>query len=406
MRIWLALCWLAVITAVVDAGDWPQILGPERNGIAQSEQLAEQWPKSGPKQVWERAVGSGYAGVAIVGQRLVVFDRHEDRETVTAVDSQTGAELWTQSYPTRYRPQIEDSDGPRCVPVIQSNRVFTFGAEGTLSAWDLETGKPLWNRKTHSEFKPADAYFGAGSTPVVNDDRIIVNVGGRNNGGIVAFDVATGKTLWASTSDAASYSSPIVAKQDETSHALILTRLHLVGLDPSNGKERFRTAFGQRGPTVNAANPVIIGDRVFLTASYGIGAKLVRLGQDSIQTDWEDDPILSSQYTTPIITDGQVYGVDGRQDGGPVTLKCFDLATRKERWKKPLTDYATLIAADGNLLVQQTDGLLRLVRLNPQKYEELDSSALFKSQTRALPALAAGKYYLRDRTVLRCFDLK
>lgn len=406
MRASLNFVCFILTTGVMTAGDWPQILGPERNGVAQNEKLANSWPKTGPKQLWEISIGSGYAGVAVSGKTLIVFDRRDDDEIVTARDAETGAELWTQKYPSNYRPQIEDSDGPRCVPVIDDGRVFTFGAEGVLSAWDLKTGKPLWSRKTHAEFNPPDAYFGAGSTPVVDGKRLLANIGGRANAGIVAFDTATGKVLWTSTNDAASYSSPIVVERDGAAHALFITRLHFVSLDPATGKERFRTAFGARGPTVNGANPVMLGDDALLTASYGVGAKLVRLGKDSAQTTWEDEPILSSQYTTPIIDNGLVYGVDGRQDGGPVALKCIDPETRKAKWTKPLTNYATLIAADGKLLIQQTDGQLRLANLDGKKYEELGSAELFKSQTRALPALANGRYYVRDRTLLRCFNLK
>ncbi len=398
----LALCGAATTIA----GDWPQILGPQRSGVAEKETLADAWPKAGPKLAWEMPVGSGYAGVAVAQGVAVVFHREQDEETVAAFDAATGTRLWSQGYPTTYRPQIEDSDGPRCVPVIHDQTVVTFGAQGILSAWEFKTGKPLWSRKTHADFSPPDAYFGVGSTPLVEGKKVLVNVGGRVKAGIVAFDLATGETLWSSTNDAASYSSPIAVTRDGVRHALFITRLNFVSLDPANGKERFRAAFGQRGPTVNAANPVMIGDDVLLTASYGIGAKLIRLGQDAAQTQWEEADLLASQYATPIVDNGLVYGVDGRQDGGPVSLKCFDPQSREVRWMKPITQYATLIAADGKLLIQQTDGLLRLAKLSPEKYEELASAPLFKSQTRALPALAGGKYYLRDRTTLKCFELK
>lgn len=400
------LLFVSAFMTTLRAGDWPQILGPQRNGVAEQEKLADLWPRTGPKMFWEASVGSGYAGVAVSGKTLVVFHRLKDEEVVTALDAESGRNLWSCGTPTTYRPQIEDSDGPRCVPVIHEDRVITFGVQGVLSARDLKSGELLWSHKTHADFKPPEAYFGAGSTPLVEGNLVLVNVGGRKDAGVVAFNLVTGKVEWQSTDDAASYSSPIAATVGGTRHALFITRLHLVSLDPASGKERFRTAFGQRGPTVNAANPVMIGDNVFLTASYGIGAKLVGLGKDSAQIHWEGDDILSSQYATPIVQNGLVYGVDGRQDGGPVTLKCFNPEQRETLWSKPLTNYASLIAADGKLLVQQTDGLLRFVKLSPDSYDEIVTAQLFNSQTRALPALANGRYYLRDRTKLRCYDLR
>lgn len=392
-------------SSALQAGDWPQILGPHRNGIAVDEKLAATWPKSGPKPVWEAPVGSGYAGAAIADGVVIVFHRLDDQETVTALQAKSGEKLWSHGYPTTYRPQIGDGDGPSCVPVIHDGRVITFGAQGVLAAWDFKTGKPLWNRKTHADFSPPQAYFGAGSCPLVEGKLVLVNVGGKK-AGLVAFDLESGKTAWQATDDAASYSSPIAVTHDGVRQALFITRLSFVAIDPLTGKERFRTPFGQRGPTVNAANPVMIGDDVLLTASYGIGAKLIRLEKSGGKVTWEGDEILSSQYTTPIVEENLVYGVDGRQDGGPVTLKCFDPATRKILWNKKLPQYATLIAADGKLLIQQTDGVLRMAKLSPDQYEELATATLTKSQTRPLPALANGIYYLRDQERLRCFDLR
>lgn len=408
-RTWIlgfTLCLVALCITPLRAGDWPQILGPQRNGIAENESLATSWPKSGPKRIWEYPVGSGYSGVAVSQNQVVAFHRVDDEEAVTAINAETGEKLWSQGYPSTYRPQIEDSDGPRSVPVIAGDLVITYGAQGVLSTWDLKTGKPQWSRKTHQEFHPPESYFGAGSTPIVEGKLVLVNVGGRDGAGIVAFDLETGKTVWQSTSDAASYSSPVAVTLGKTRHVLFLTRLQLVSVNPVDGKERFRTPFGARGPTVNAANPVLVGDSVLLTASYGIGCEFARISDDTLQIDWASDDVLSSQYTTPIVSEGLIYGVDGRQDGGPVTLKCFRPEDRKVLWSHPLKQYATLIAADGKLLVQQTDGTLRMAKLSPEKYEELAVATLAKSQTRALPAIANGCYFLRDRSTLRCYDLR
>ena len=191
---------------------------------------------------------------------------------------------------------------------------------------------------------------------------------------------------------------------EETRHLLCITRLNLVSLDPLTGKERFRTPFGQRGPTVNGAIPVVSGNHALLTASYGIGAQWISLSADNVKVLWSSD-ILSSQYTTPIFHSGMIYGIDGRQDGGPITLKCFDPATQKTDWSQSLSEYATLIGADGKLLVMQTDGQLRLVRLSDSKFEQLGSAALLSGKTRALPALANGRLYVRNENTLSCFDL-
>ncbi len=387
------------------AGDWPQILGVNRNGIAVDEKLADSLPAGGPAKVWQAEIGSGFAGVAVADQKLVLFHRLENKDTLTAYNAETGKELWSQGFETNFVPQIVPDDGPRAVPTIHKDRVYALAPNGGLYCVDMKTGKPLWQRQTQKEFNAPAGYFGSGSSPLVEGKLLIVNVGGDKAGaGMVAFDLETGKTEWKSVNDQASYSSPIAVTVSGTRHLLCLTRLNFVSLDPMTGEERFRTPFGQRGPTVNAAIPILMKNQVLLTASYGIGAELLTIQPDKFEVSWNDE-VLASQYTTPIVHDGMIYGVDGRQDGGSVTLKCFDPQTRKVAWMQTTSAYATLIAADGKLLVMHTNGLLKIVDLNKKAYREIASAQLLPGTTRALPALANGRLYVRNDNTLKCVSL-
>jgi outer membrane protein assembly factor BamB len=386
------------------AGDWPQILGPQRNGIAAAEKLRTKWDAGKLTPSWTVDCGSGLAGVAVANGLVVLFHRSGD-ETLSAFDAETGTPRWKQGHRTNFEAQIVEDDGPRAVPTIAGGKVFAYGAAGRLIAVDFKTGAPLWNRETHKEYGAPGGYFGAGSAPLVEGKLAIVNVGGPKGAGIVAFDTMTGEPVWKASDELASYAAPIAATLDGQRRILAITRYQFLGLEPTGGKEVFRLPFGARGPTVNGASPVLIGDSVLLTASYGIGAKLVKLSANSAEIVWEDE-ILSSQYTTPIVQNGMVYGVDGRQDGGPVSLKCFDPITHQLKWQAPLSQYATLIAAGDNLLVMQTDGELRIVALDPGKYSEKAKLKLLTGTTRALPALANGRLYVRNERMLACFDLR
>ena len=388
----------------LNAADWPQILGPNRNGIADGEKVMSEFPKGGPKSLWHAEIGSGFAGVAVSGDRVVVFHRRNDQDLLTAYDAKTGQEIWSQAFHTSFQPSIVDDDGPRSVPTIHQGRVYALAAAGGLYCVDLKSGKPVWERQTQKDFRIPQSYFGAGTSPLVEGKTLIVNVGGdKDDAGIVAFDLDDGSTVWKSTREQASYSSPIALTIDNTRHLLCITRLNLVSLDPATGTERFRTPFGKRGPTVNAAIPVLIKDKLLVTASYEIGAELLSVRADTVEVDWSDE-ILSSQYTTPIFHQQAIYGIDGRQDGGPVTLKCFDPLTRKIHWSKPV-GYATLIAADGKLLVMQTSGVLKLVELTTAGYRELGSASLLTGVTRALPAFSNGRFYVRNESRLKCVSL-
>jgi outer membrane protein assembly factor BamB len=403
-----AAVWLALALAVpARGGDWPQILGPARNGLAAAdEKLAAEWPAGGPRADWTKRVGAGYAGLAVVGGRAILFHRAADREVVEALDAATGETLWKADHATTFRPQVGGGDGPLSTPVVHANTVITFGAQGVLSAHDLATGERLWARETHREFSAAEGYFGTGSTPLVVGDRVIVNVGGRGDAGIVAFAVATGETVWQRTAEAASYSAPVAVAVAGQPHVLMVTRLSCLLLDAATGDVRWRFPFGMRGPTVNAATPVVIGgDRLLVTSAYGIGCVCAAFDGAAAKPLWEGAGPLATQYCTPILVDGHLYCIDGRDDLPPADFVCVEAATGREAWRERNFGYGTLLAADGKLVVAKTDGELLLVRPDAARLDVLARARPLAGTVRALPALSAGRLYLRDDATLTCLSL-
>ena len=409
----IATASLLAAMAAADAGEWPQILGPSRNGVAAAdERLAPVWPAEGPRVVWRRPVGSGCAGVAVTEGRVILFHRVDDREVVEALDAATGESLWSDGHPTSFRPQVGGGDGPLCTPVVQDGRVIAFGPQGILACVDLKTGRRLWQRDTHREFGAQEGYFGAGSTPLVIGDRVIVNVGGsRQDAGIVAFAAGTGETLWQATAEPASYSAPVAAAVADLGdgkglpQALVVSRYRCQLVDPTDGTNRWQIPFGMRGPTVNAATPLVIEDRLLLTASYGIGSICARFDRAGTTVLWEGSESLATQYCTPIAIDGHLYAIDGRDDIPPADLKCIDLATGRVAWIERDFGYGTLLAADGKLLATKTDGELLLLEASPRGVKVLSRCRPLDGGIRALPALAAGRLYLRDDRSLVCLDL-
>jgi hypothetical protein len=386
------------------AGDWPQILGPDRNGVARDETLSA-WGPDGPKTVWERNVGDGFAGVAVSRGRVILFHRQGDSEVIESLAADTGAPQWEAEYPTAYRSGIAPDSGPRCVPLIHGDHVFTFGAEGRLTCVELESGETVWTKDTGQAFQSPQGYFGVGSSPIVADEKLVVNVGSKDGAGLVAFDIQNGKTAWAATDDAASYSSPIQTEIDGVKHLIFVTRLRAVSVDPATGDERFHVPFGMRGPTVNGANPISIGEHVFLTASYGVGATLLKLKGASGSELWNKQDLLSSQYVTPVSLGTTLFGIDGRDDVGSCHLRAFDPLAGKIHWTRRDFGTAPIIRAGDKLLLMKTDGELVLAAANPEQYVELARTQLFPNTTRALPALANGRLYVRDTRTLKCIQV-
>lgn len=395
------------------AGDWPQILGPTRSGAAAAdERLADAWPAGGPRQAWRRDVGAGVAGIAVVDDRGFLFHRVGDREVLEAFDTATGEAIWTDAHATSFVPQVGGGDGPLCAPVVHEGRVVVFGAQGMLACVDAATGRRLWQRPTHRDFNAQEGYFGAGSTPLVIGERVIVNVGGRKGDtGVVAFDIATGDTLWTATREGAGYSAPVAVDAAGVPHALVVTRLSCLLLDPATGRVLWSFPFGQRGPTVNAATPVrLAADRFLVTAAYGIGSVCAAFNADGATPVWQGVESLASQYATPLLIGDRLYAIDGRDDVPPADFVCLDPGTGRVIWREAGFGYGTLLVADGKILVAKTDGDLVLVRPDATRLEVVARARPFADDPRggslrALPALARGRLYVRNDRTLVALDV-
>jgi outer membrane protein assembly factor BamB len=395
------------ICGLLTGADWPQFLGPNRNCISSETGLLLSWPQNGLPRLWDKAIGEGFSGPVVAGERLILFHRVGDKETVECLDAATGKERWKYDYPTTYRDALGKGNGPRSTPLIANNRVYTLGAEGRLHCLELESGKKVWDRNLANDYQTRDSYFGVGSTPILDSDRLILNLGAKG-AGIVAFDPASGKEVWKATDDAASYSSPVAATIDGARHVIFLTRAGILSLDPQTGAIRFSKPWRARiDASVNAATPIVVGDDVFFTAEYATGAILLKARKDNLQEVWKKDKILSCHYNTPIHHGGHLYGIDGRQEGGAAQLRCVELQTGKVLWAKEQFGCASLLLADGHLIALREDGDLVLIEASPQAYREKARFYALKSgPCRAEIALANGRLYARDNEKLVCWNLK
>jgi outer membrane protein assembly factor BamB len=401
----ISLATLATFPPLASAGDWPQILGPNRDGVAVGEKIVDKLPAGGPKTVWQKSIGEGYAGVAVSSGRAILFHRVGNKEVVESYDALTGAPQWKHAFAANYGGGVNSDTGPRCVPLIHDGAVYLFGAAGDLHSVSLANGEPRWSRAAYKEYNGSEGYFGAGSTPIVAGDKLLLNVGGRG-AGIVAFHLKDGTTAWKATDEGASYSSPTAVTIDGVQHTIFVTRLSALSIDAANGKVRWQFPFGARGPTVNAATPLVIDGHLFLSASYGVGAVWAKIGKTGATKVWDSNDIMSSQYTTCVYHDGSLFGIHGRSDIPPANLVCFDPKTGKERWSKTNFGMANLILADGKLILVDEQGTLVLATASRKGYEALGRAQILNSTTRALPALANGLLYVRDAETLKCVDLR
>lgn len=402
----LRLTAIFLLCVPVFGADWPQFLGPNRNGTTTSDGLAPAWPKDGPSVLWKRSVGQGFAGPAVAEGKLILFHRVGNDEVVEALDALSGKPLWKFAYATNYRDDFGFDEGPRGTPAIAGGRVFTHGAEGVLHALDLATGKRIWRVDTFPKFGVRKGFFGAACSPLVDGGRVLLNVGGPNGAGVVAFDAATGKVLWTATNDDASYAAPVAADIASERHALFFTRAGLTDLDPANGKVRFQFPWRSRSnASVNAAAPLVSGDLVFLSASYGTGAVLLQVSKSSAKQIWASDDVLSNHYATSVLRDGFLYGYHGRQEMGP-TLRCVELKTGKVRWEEDGFRAGSISLAGDRLLLMREGGELVMAQATPSAFKPTARAKVVNGTVRAFPAIAGGILYVRNEDTLTALDLR
>lgn len=391
----ITVLMIMLFAASAQGGDWPQILGPNRDSRAVGEpDLAAAWPADGLKTLWSFDVGAGYAGPVVVGGKSFVYDRSGARERLTAISEQ-GEQLWQAEWPATYRSSMDPDSGPRCVPTVAGDRVLCYGAAGDLTAVSLADGKVLWSKPLRKELKADDGYFGAGSSPIVVGSVIIANIGGKL-GGIVGVDLATGKVLWKATDYEASYASPIAVTIDGKPAAIVVTRLRTVLIDAMSGTVLSEINFGARGPTVNAATPLDLGkDRYFLTASYNIGAVLLERKEDKLTVLKKHGELLSSQYNSPVLVGTRVIGCDGREDFGPCKVKAFDPVSGEEFWQFDVPTTTHLIAVGTRVLALSSNGDLRLIDGTDSQGKVLAQVQLDPGVYRSLPAYSNRVLYVR-----------
>ena len=441
---------------VASAADWPEFLGPNRDGTSPETGLADRFPEGGPRIVWQRDIGTGYGAPSVRDGVLVLHHRIGGEEIVEAMDASSGAVKWACKYPGSYQDPFGYNNGPRCSPLLTADRCHTYGADGVLICLDVKTGALLWRRDTAKDFDVPQAFFGVGSSPVLEDGKLIVQVGGQTDSNIAAFDAATGKTLWqnggAKTWDGAlmhawpgepfvkwdtghpafqkmsSYCTPVLATIHGRRHVLTVTRQGLISLDPATGAHQFSFWFrSQREETVNAMTPVVSGDLILISSAYyRSGSVLLRVRPDGKGVDevWRS-LALEMHWSQPSLTAGHVFGFSGRNEPDGV-FRCVEFATGKVKWERregwPNASHTKLrageappdvfgrgstIFADGKLIALGEAGLLGLFKPSTEKPDEVSRWQVpgLTYPCWGAPILAGRRLFLRSENKLICLDL-
>ena len=415
--------------------DWDRFLGPTGDGKSPETDLLTSWSSACPPVVWEKEIGTSYGAPSVSQGRLFMFDRHDGSARLTCMKSETGDELWRFEYPTAYEDLYGYNNGPRTCPVVDGDRVYMFGPEGMLHCVTVSGGKLLWSVDTTAKFHVVQNFFGVGSAPVVEGELLIVQIGGSppgrprtlldtrdpvkgNGSGIVAFDKWTGEMVYQITDELASYTTPTLATINGRRWCFTFARGGLVGFEPRSGTVDFHYPWrAKKFESVNASNPVVIGDLVFISETYGLGSSLLKVRPGGYKVVWKDserrrNKAMQLHWNTAIHHEGYLYGYSGRHSRG-CELRCVELLTGKVVWSHRVHERGSLLYADGHFISLGEFGTLALIRPTPEKFDLVSKVLLIDNRGEerikypawAAPVLSNGFLYLRGKDRLVCLDL-
>lgn len=396
-----------VCPRLTSALDWPQFQGPDRNLKTTYPGLNLSWPGGEPSQLWQKKVGTGWSGPVVADGKLIQHHRIGGNEVVTCLDAATGVPQWEYEYPTKYRDQFGFDNGPRATPSIVDGQVFTFGAEGRLSCISLDDGSLVWSVDTRKNYGADLGFFGMDSSPLIWNGRVLMQIGGADGNGIMAFDAKTGKVRWSATDHDAGYSSPVTTEFNGRPYAIFFTRDGVTALDPASGFIEFEFPWRPvNNNSVNAASPVITDQGVFISTSYGRGAVLLRVTETGANPFWKGDGLLSNHYATSVYHKQMLFGFHGRVDtGGPTDLRCLDAGNGQTLWQLDAIEPGTLLMVNNTLLVLTEGGKLYAAPVSSRAFKPVAQAQILGKDTRAHPAFANGILYARDKNKLIALDL-
>lgn len=401
-RIALSLAIVA-IAPIVAAQDWPQWRGPSRDGVVSAAATPKVWPAS-LQRVWRVEVGEGYSSPVVAGGRAFVHSRRDPDEIVTAIDLETGAFVWQQTYPaafTKNQYATSMAKGPNSTPLVAAGRIFTLGATGVLSAWNAESGALVWRKDYSAGVDTSKLFCGTAMSPIVEGGNLIVQVGSDVHGGrVIALDPATGADRWTWRGAGPGYASPIVFTAAAVRQIVTLTDSSIVGIEAKTGASLWSVPFPDEWHE-NIVTPIWTGTHLIVSGTrQGIHAYAIGLASGNWQVNlaWKnaDAPMYLS---TPVFADGTLYGLSAKRKGQFVAI---DAATGAVRWATEGRegDQASVLLTPTRVLFLTNGGDLTVARRTPDRFEAERKYHVADKETWAVPVVLPDGLVVRDATGL------
>jgi outer membrane protein assembly factor BamB len=391
-----------------ESSDWPQWRGEDRTDVSKETGLLKSWPVEGPKRVWLYPnAGEGYAGPAIVGGRLFTMGARDESECLLAIDAGTGKELWVTKIGSLFREG--HGNGPRGTPTVDGDHLYAMSGRGNLVCANVADGKILW-QQSMTALGGTIPHWGYTESVLVDGDQVVCTPGG-GKGALAAFEKITGEPRWRSAqfTEPAHYSSIIAADINATRQYIQITERSVVGLAAKDGRLLWKSAFP--GRTAVVPTPICRDNRVYVTAGYGAGCKLIQIGPGNEVSDVYKNTVMKNHHGGVILVGEHLYGYS---DGSGWI--CQNFKTGEEVWReRGALGKGAIAYADGRLYcLDEGSGTVVLAEASPNGWQEhgrfkLDPQTKIRSSQGRIwthPVISHGRLYLRDQDLIHCYDVK
>ena len=389
---------------------WPNWRGPNHNGISSETGWSIAWPKEGPIVLWKASIGTGFSSMAVSNGRVYAMGNINDNDILYCLDADKGEEIWKQSYPCPLFPESHEG-GPAATPTVDGDAVYTFSKNGDAIRFRAATGQVVWHRNLIKELRIEHPTWYFASSPLIVDNLVILNAGTRG----IALNKTDGSLAWKNGNGACGYATAVpftVAGQKLASSgafggarcvALFVSR-EIVGLSAATGKllwtSQWRTSYD-----INAADPIISGDKMFISSGYNKGCALFKIGLSNLTEIWRNKN-MNNHASSCVLWKEHIYGFDG-QFGGSGQLTCLDHETGQAKWSQRGMGTGSLCLADDKLIILSERGKLVIAEASPKGFKELASAQILTGKCWTVPVLANGRIYARNADgQLICVDVR
>ncbi|MCK5066004.1 MAG: PQQ-like beta-propeller repeat protein [Bacteroidales bacterium] len=407
-RKWITvfLAGVLVLSSInsISAQDWTQWRGANRDGKVNSFTAPESWPPELTMQ-WRESVGTGDATPVLVGNRLYLFTRQDDKEVILCLDAESGAEQWRNEY---LAPAVTGAaarhPGPRSTPAVSDGRMVTLGASGILSCLDTPSGKLLWRKDPFPGVVPR---FFTSMSPMIVDDLCIAHLGGAGNGAIIAYEMNSGNELWRWAEEGPDYGSPVLLTIDSKKMIVSPTEKSIIGVGLSDGKLLWKLPFVPQSRAYNAATPIVHGNTVIYTGA-GRGTHAVQIekqGEDFVVSELWSNADLAVQFNTPVLKQNLLYGYSNTG-----ILFCLDAVTGQTAWtdtiKHDRSGFAAILDVGPVIMALPSSSELIVFKPLKEEYSELANIKIADLPTYATPVVAGNRIYIKDEQSITLWKIK